>query len=137
MAVDPRHLKEARKRISDAREEHYAAQRAYLAQCRAKAPGLEKLDGDIQRTVTAAIAAALRQGVDPAPAVEAARRENLSLQKQRLELLQQAGIDPAALEETPFAPGVRTRDMWTGGCADVSPSCALRKIWQSWERSSI
>lgn len=102
--VDPRHLKEARRRIIDKREEHHAAQRAYLAQCREKVPGLEGLDSAIQRTVTQAIAAALRQGTDPAPAVEAARKENLSLQAKRLELLGQAGIDPAALEETPFCP---------------------------------
>lgn len=104
MAVDPRHLKEAQRRILDAREEHRAAQRAYQARCREKVPGLETLDAAIQRTVTQAIAAALRQGVDPAPAVESARRENLALQKERLELLRKANIDPAGLEDTPLCP---------------------------------
>lgn len=104
MGIDPRHLKEAQRRISDAREEHRAAQRAYLAQCRAKAPGLEQVDSAIQRTVTQAIAAALRQGTDPTPAVEEARKENQALQKQRTALLERAGIDPETLEETPLCP---------------------------------
>lgn len=127
--VDPRHLKEARRRIIDKREEHHAAQRAYLAQCREKVPGLEGLDSAIQRTVTQAIAAALRQGTDPAPAVEAARKENLSLQAKRLELLGQAGIDPAALEETPFCPlcndtGYADKKL----CACITKLCAEENL---------
>lgn len=104
MAVDPRHLREAQRRIADEREAHHTAFRAYEAQCREKVPGLDGLDSAIRRTVTQAIAAALRKGTDPAPAVEAARRENLSLQKQRLELLERAGIDPATLEDAPLCP---------------------------------
>ncbi len=129
MSVDPRHLKEAQRRIEDAREEHRAAQRAYLAQCRAKAPGLEALDSAIQRTVTQAIAAALRQGVDPAPEVEKARRENLSLQKERLELLQKAGIDPDSLEDKPYCPLCKDTGRFQGKlCTCVTKLCAKENL---------
>lgn len=104
MAVDPRHLKEADRRIREVRETHRAAQSVYQAQCWERVPGLEALDAAIRRTVTQAITAALSRGTDPAPAVEAARRENLARQKERLDLLQQAGIDPESLEEKPYCP---------------------------------
>lgn len=102
MAVDPKHLKRADERIKQAREEHRAAQLAYQKRCWEKVPGLEQLDKTIQRTVSQALAAALRKGTDPSAAVEAARRENLNAQKKRLELLERAGIDPDALEATPY-----------------------------------
>lgn len=102
--VDPRHLRKADERIKQARKEHEAAQLAYQKQCWEKVPGLEELDKTIQRTLSQALAAALRQGSDPGAAVEAARRENLTAQKKRLELLERAGIDPDTLETTPYCP---------------------------------
>lgn len=129
MGVDPRHLREAQRRISNAREEHRAAQSAYQAQCREKAPGLEALDSAIQRTVTQAIAAALRQGTDPAPAVEQARRENQALQKERLELLGRAGIDPESLEETPLCPLCKDTGRFQGKlCGCVGKLCAQENL---------
>lgn len=129
MSVDPRHLREALGRVEDAREAHRAAQRAYLARCRAQVPGLEGLDRAIQRTVTQAIAAALRQGEDPAPAVEKARRENLTLQKERLELLRKAGIDPATLEETPYCPLCKDTGRVRGKlCTCVTKLCARENL---------
>lgn len=100
--VDPRHLWKADERIKLAREDHKAAQLAYQRQCWEKAPGLETLDKAIHRTVVQAMSAALRSGTDPTTAVEAARRENLAAQKERLALLERAGIDPATLENTPL-----------------------------------
>lgn len=127
--VDPRHLWAADRRIKDQREEHRAAQRAYAAQCREKAPGLERLDAAIQRTVTQAITAALRQGTDPGPAVEAARKENLALQAQRLELLQNAGIDPAALEESPLCPVCKDTGYADGRlCGCIVKLCAEENL---------
>lgn len=102
--VDPRHLWKADERIKLAREDHKAAQMAYQRQCWEKAPGLEALDKAIHRTVVRAMSAALRSGTDPTTAVEAARRENLAAQKERLALLERAGIDPATLENTPLCP---------------------------------
>lgn len=129
MSVDPRHLKEAQAKLGDQREAHRAAQRAYQARCRDKVPGLAALDAAIQRTVTQAIAAALRQGTDPGPAVEAARKENQALQAQRLSLLEQAGVDPAALEDTPFCPLCRDTGRFQGKlCTCVTKLCAQENL---------
>lgn len=129
MSVDPRHWKEAQRRLEDAREAHRAAHRAYLARCRAQAPGLGELDNAIQRTVTQAIAAALRQGEDPTPAVEKARRENLALQKERLELLKKAGIDPATLEDAPYCPLCKDTGRFQGKlCTCVTKLCAQENL---------
>lgn len=104
MSFDPRHVKEANRLLAAARADRAARRAALESQCRRDLPELEGLDRAIQATVAKAIAAALRQGTDPSTAVESARRENLALQQKRLELLQAAGIDPQALEETPLCP---------------------------------
>ena len=69
MSQDPRHLKEANRKLSAAREAHRAARAAFELRCRAQLPELERLDRAIQGTVAKSIAAALRQGTDPAAAV--------------------------------------------------------------------
>ncbi len=104
MSYDPKHVKEANRRLALERSDRRAALAAFEAQCHDRLPELAALDSAIRRTVTQAIAAALHQGVDPTAAVEAARQENLTLQAKRLELLRSAGIDPAQLEDTPLCP---------------------------------
>lgn len=124
MSHDPRHLKEANRRLAQAREDHAAQRGTFEAQCRARLPQLAKLDQAIRATVSRAIAAALQQGGDPTQAVEAARRENQALQAQRLELLRGAGIDPARLEETPLCPDCRDTGWRDGGlCRCVVERC--------------
>lgn len=127
--VDPRHLWKADEQIKLARKEHEAAQLAYQKQCWEKVPGLEKLDNAIQRAVGQAIAAALRGGGDPGAAVEAARRENLTRQAQRLELLERAGIDPASLEATPYCPLCQDTGLTKQGvCRCVLDLCARENL---------
>ena len=104
MSFDPRHVKEANRLLAAARADREAKRAAFERQCRQRLPELAKLDRAIQGTVAQAIAAALQQGVDPAQAVDRARRENLELQQKRLELLKGAGIDPQDLEHTPLCP---------------------------------
>lgn len=124
MSHDPRHLKEANRRLTQARKEQAARRRAFEAQCRLQLPELARLDRAIQTTVAQAVAAALQTGSDPAQAVEAARRENLELQAQRLELLRGAGIDPDRLEDVPLCPLCRDVGWHDGGmCRCVSEQC--------------
>lgn len=125
MSHDPRHIKEANRRLAQARAERAAQRAVFETQCREHLPQLAKLDRAIRATVARAIAAALQQGTDPARAVEEARRENLSLQAQRLELLRDAGIDPQQLEETPLCP-ICGDTGWHDGamCQCVAETCA-------------
>lgn len=127
--VDPRHLWKADEQIKRARTEHEATQLAYQKQCWERAPGLEELDKAIQRTVSQAIAAALRGGSDPSAAMEAARRENLTAQKKRLELLERAGIDPDTLETTPYCPLCKDTGLTDKGvCRCVLELCARENL---------
>lgn len=104
MSVDPKHFAQATRRLKLAQADHRAGFLAYQARCREQVPQLADLDARIAGAVTRAVAAALRQGEDPTPAVEAARRDSLALQAQRREALVAAGIDPQTLEETPYCP---------------------------------
>lgn len=104
MAVDPRHFTEAVRRLKLAQADHQAAFLAHQARCRETVPQLAELDRQIAGAVTYAVAAALRQGEDPTPAVEAARQSSLTLQARRLEVLAAAGIDPKSLDKSPYCP---------------------------------
>ncbi len=125
MSYDPRHLKEASRRLSAAQADHREKLAAFEAQCRRRLPELDALDGAIRRTVAQAVAAALQRGKDPAQAVDKARKENLELQEKRLELLKGAGIDPAQLEPTPLCPICGDTGRHAGApCQCVARLCA-------------
>ena len=67
----------------------------------AQSPRLREIDRELRDTVSGVIAAALRQGEDPLPAIRRLRDENLELQRERAELLVGMGYPMDYLEETP------------------------------------
>lgn len=67
-------------------------------------PRLREIDGELRATMSRIIAAALRRGTDPRPAVELLKAENLSLQKEKRQLLEQMGLPEDCLEEKPVCP---------------------------------
>lgn len=67
-------------------------------------PRLREIDGELRATMSRIIAAALRRGTDPRPAVELLKVENLSLQKEKRQLLEQMGLPEDCLEEKPVCP---------------------------------
>ncbi len=104
MSYDPKHIRQAHRRLEAQRGQRRAQLASFEAQCRRQLPELARLDSAIRQSVGRAVSAALQTGGDPTQAVERARRENLALQAQRLELLRGAGIDPARLEDAPLCP---------------------------------
>lgn len=104
MGQDPRHIKSAIRTLALRKEEEELRRVQREAQLRAKLPRLAELDRAIRRSVTQAIAAALQSGNDPRQAIESIRRGNLSMQREREELLRQNGVDPAELEPAPICP---------------------------------
>lgn len=70
----------------------------------ARQPRLGEIDRELRATMSRIIAAALRRGTDPRPAVELLKAENLSLQKEKRELLKQMGLPEDCLEEKPACP---------------------------------
>ena len=70
----------------------------------ARQPRLREIDRELRATMSRIIATALRRGTDPRPAVELLKAENLSLQKEKRELLEQMGLPEDCLEEKPACP---------------------------------
>ena len=101
MSYDPNVLRQATARLEQQRLQRadraeQTRQRAY-----AKQPRLAQIDRELRATVAAAATAALRQGVDPAPALAALKEQNLDLQDERNVLLGSMGLVPSELEDTP------------------------------------
>lgn len=64
-------------------------------------PRLRQIELELRSTMSRIIAEALRRGTDPGPAVERLRKENLSLQTERREILARMGLPEDCLEEKP------------------------------------
>ena len=101
MSYDPNVLRQATARLEQQRLQRadraeQTRQRAY-----AKQPRLAQIDRELRATVAAAATAALRQGVDPAPALAALKEKNLDLQDERNVLLGAMGLLPSELEDSP------------------------------------
>ncbi len=99
-------------------------EQAYLRQ-----PKLAQLDRRLQATMAQLVAAALRQGDDPARAVRAVREENLELQRERAVLLGAIGLPEDALDDRPVCPQCGDTG-WKGAqmCACLRELCAREQI---------
>lgn len=97
-------LRQANARLRERRERNTEEYDRRKADVYTRQPRIKAIDVQLRMTVAKAAAAALRQGVDPAPAVEAMRKENLSLQQEKADLLAQMGYGPDYLKEQPVCP---------------------------------
>lgn len=129
MSFDPVLMKIASEKYISAREERRRSRLEWERQCHQRVPGLAELDQRISRTVAEVVAAALRHGVDPGPAVEEARKKNLAYQARRLEILREYDIDPASLEGAP-ACALCGDSGWVGGkpCACLMRYCVEENL---------
>ena len=83
------------------REARFAARRAEIYK---KLPRTEEIDRRLRATIPALLSVTLRQKASTAEAVSVLRQENLSLQRERAELLNGAGYPEDALNDTPLCP---------------------------------
>lgn len=92
-------------------------------------PRLQAIDRQLSQTVRQAAQAALRQGVDPMPALEQAKRKNLSLQQEKKQLLIQNGYAQDALTYRPLCPLCNDRG-WRGSemCPCLKALCGKEQI---------
>ena len=95
-------LSRARGRHSAAVEQHRMDQRRLREQVYAQCPQVHQLDKEIRQTMADVMAHAFRHGADPQEAVARIRDKNLSLQKQRDQLLTEAGYRPEQLTDGPL-----------------------------------
>lgn len=92
-------------------------------------PRLQEIDQLLSQTIRAAAQAALRKGVDPTPALEQAKRQNLSLQRERRELLAGSGYPEDALTYKPLCQLCNDRG-WRGSemCQCLRAFCGREQI---------
>ncbi len=129
MSYDPNVLRQATARLEQQRRQRaaQAEQRRELAYT--KQPRLAQIDRELRATVAAAATAALRQGVDPAPALAVLKEKNLDLQDERNVLLGAMGLAPSDLEDTPACPLCGDTG-WQGAsmCACLRELCKQEQI---------
>ena len=92
MAYDANVLRRATERLDRERRERQERTERLRALAYSRQPALEKLDRELQGTMAQLVAAALRQGEDPAQAVRQVRDHNLALQRERAGLLAGLGL---------------------------------------------
>ncbi len=87
MAYSAEVLRRARARLAMAKEDRESENREHLQNAYEQLPRLREIDRQLRATMAMAAQAAFSQGADPAELLEQARRENLALQQERIELV--------------------------------------------------
>ena len=92
-------------------------------------PRVQAIDRQLRQGVVQAATAALKQGVDPAPAIQALRAESKALQAERKDLLTQAGYREEDLVEQPQCQQCRDTG-WCGStmCVCLRALCAEEQV---------
>ena len=104
MGWDGKVMRRALQRFQEDRRQREERLEERLEKIFARQPRLREIDRELRATMSRIIATALRRGTDPRPAVELLKAENLSLQKEKRELLEQMGLPEDCLEEKPACP---------------------------------
>ncbi len=102
MAYSAEVIARARRRLAAAKADRESEEHAHLAEAYQKLPQLRQIDQALRQTMTAA-AQAVFSGGDAQTEMEKAKQENLSLQRQRQELLRGA-FPEGYLDEKPICP---------------------------------
>ena len=104
MAYSEGVLQRARLRLAQEKEQYDSEAEARRAQIYSAYPRLREMDQALRKSMATAVATAFRRGDDVPQAMEAIKKENLALQREREWLLEAADLDEAALEPPPFCP---------------------------------
>ena len=101
MSYDGRIMRRAAARDDEDKQRRAEQVRARQRECYRKEPRLEEIDRELSHTMAKIIASGFRRGADPRSAIEALKEENLSLQRERGELLVGLGYPADFLEPKP------------------------------------
>ena len=122
-------LRRATKRLEEARKAREERQDRLRAEIYARLPRVAAIDKELRQTITQIIAASLRSGSDPVPAIGVIRDKNLDLQREKAELLTANGYPADALDDAPACP--RCNDTgWVGAsmCSCLKELCTQEQI---------
>ena len=129
MAYEQNVLRRATERLEDQRRRREDQQNARRREIYAAIPRVAEIDRQLRRTIVDIIAASLRQGSDPVPAIGVIRDKNLDLQAERAELLVAHGYPADALDDKPACPKCNDTG-WRGAvmCQCLKDLCAQEQI---------
>lgn len=129
MAYEQNVLRRATERLEDQRRRLEEKQNARRREIYAAIPRVAEIDRQLRRTIVDIIAASLRQGNDPVPAIGVIRDKNLDLQAERAELLVAHGYPADALDDKPACPKCNDTG-WRGAvmCQCLKDLCAQEQI---------
>ena len=129
MAYEQNVLRRANERLEDQRRRREDQQNARRREIYSAIPRVAEIDRQLRRTIVDIIAASLRQGNDPVPAIGVIRDKNLDLQAERAELLVAHGYPADALDDKPACPKCNDTG-WRGAvmCDCLKNLCAQEQI---------
>ena len=129
MAYEQNVLRRATGRLEDRRRRREEQQNARRREIYAAIPRVAEIDRQLRRTIVDIIAASLRQGNDPVPAIGVIRDKNLDLQAERADLLVAHGYPADALDDKPACPKCNDTG-WRGAvmCDCLKDLCAQEQI---------
>lgn len=129
MAYDSNVLRRATQRLSEERRLREEMQDRRRAEIYQKLPQVAQIDQQLRRTIVDIIAASLRSGDDPAPAIGEVQRKNQALQERRTQLLLENGYPADALDARPACPTCGDTG-WVGAnmCSCLKKLCAQEQI---------
>lgn len=129
MAYDSNILRRATDQLEAQRRQRRERTERLRRQAYERQPKLLQLDRKLQATMAQLVAAALRQGGNPAQAVQAVRKENMELQQERAVLLGALGLPEDALDDKPACP-LCGDSGWQGAkmCRCLKALCAQEQI---------
>ena len=122
-------LSRATRRLEEQRRRRTEEQARRQAEIYDQLPRAAEIDKELKGTVYQIIAAALRDGQDPAPSIQIIKDHNLSLQAERTRLLLEHGFPADALDQRPACP--RCNDTgWVGTqmCSCLKGLCTEEQI---------
>ena len=129
MAYDSEVLRRATARLEEQRTRRRREQEALREQVYRRCPRVAEIDRELRHTIVDIISASLKNGSDPVPPIQAVQARNLDLQREREELLLQAGYPSDALDDRPACPKCGDTG-WKGSrmCECLKALCAQEQI---------
>lgn len=129
MAYDANVLRRAVRRLEEGKKQRQEALAQREREAYARSPRLAQIDRELRRTIVDIVAASLRDGTDPVPAIGVLRDKNLSLQAERADLLVGLGLPADGLEDKPACPKCGDSG-WVGSqmCDCLKVLCAQEQI---------
>ena len=113
MAYDGKLMRLAQARFEEAKSRRADALRQRERTVCAEIPRIAEIDTALRATMSKIVASAFRRGTDPRPAIAALQEENLSLQRERAQLLVSHGYPADYLDDAPACPHCRDSG-WNG-----------------------